>query len=143
MPLTMIVTAGHRGNCPVLIPLLKRLRVPRTVGRPRTRPDELRADRAYASKAVRRYLREHKITAAISEKKDVIAARKRKGSKGGRPPRFDAQSYKGRNVVERFFGNLKQWRGVATRYDKLAVVYRAGVMAIAVMTWLKKLSDTP
>ncbi len=64
----------------------------------------------------------------------MIAARKRKGSKGGRPPTFDAQSYKGRNVVERFFGNLKQWRGVATRYDKLAVVYRAGVMAIAVMT---------
>lgn len=143
MPLTMIVTAGHRGDCPVLIPLLKRLRVPGTVGRPRTRPDELRADRAYASKAVRRYLREHKITATIPEKKDVIAARKRKGSKGGRPPTFDAQSYKGRNVVEQFFGNLKQWRGVATRYDKLAVVYRAGVMAIAVMTWLKKLSDTP
>lgn len=143
MPLTMIVTAGHRGDCPVLIPLSKRLRVPGTVGRPRTRPDELRADRAYASKAVRRYLREHKITATIPEKKDVIAARKRKGSKGGRPPTFDAQSYKGRNVVERFFGNLKQWRGVATRYDKLAVVYRAGVMAIAVMTWLKKLSDTP
>lgn len=143
MPLTMIVTAGHRGDCPVLIPLLKRLRVPGTVGRPRTRPDELRADRAYASKAVRRYLREHKITATIPEKKDVIAARKRKGSKGGRLPTFDAQSYKGRNVVERFFGNLKQWRGVATRYDKLAVVYRAGVMAIAVMTWLKKLSDTP
>lgn len=143
MPLTMIVTASHRGDCPVLIPLLKRLRVPGTVGRPRTRPDELRADRAYASKAVRRYLRERKITATIPEKKDVIAARKRKGSKGGRPPTFDAQSYKGRNVVERFFGNLKQWRGVATRYDKLAVVYRAGVMAIAVMTWLKKLSDTP
>lgn len=45
-------------------------------------------------------------------------------------------------MVERFFGNLKQWRSVATRYDKLAVVYRAGVMAVAVVTWLRKLSDT-
>ncbi|WP_199906015.1 transposase [Corynebacterium yudongzhengii] len=102
MPLTMIVTAGHRGDCPVLIPLLKRLRVPGMVGRPRTRPDELRADRAYASKAVRRYLRERKITATFPEKKDVIAVRKRKGSMGGRLPTFDAQSYKGCNVVERF-----------------------------------------
>lgn len=113
------------------------------MGRPRTQPDEPRADKAHASKAVRRYLREHKITATIPEKKDVIAARKRKGSKGGRPPAFDAQSHKGRNVVERFFRNLKQWRGVATRYGKLALVYRASVVAVAVVTWLRKLSDTP
>lgn len=142
MPLVMLLSAGHKGDCPVLIPLLQRLRVPRPVGRPRTRPDELRADKAYASKAVRRYLRERKVTATIPEKKDVIAARKRKGSKGGRPPAFDTQSYQGRNVVERFFGNLKQWRGLATRYDKLALVYRAGVVAVAVVTWLRKLSDT-
>ncbi|WP_235840418.1 IS5 family transposase [Corynebacterium yudongzhengii] len=142
LPLTIILTAGQRGDCPVLIPLLERLRVPRTVGRPRTQPDELRADKAYSSRAVRRYLREHRITATIPEKKNVIAARRRKGSKGGRPPSFDAESYKGRNVVERFFGNLKQWRGLAARFDKLALVYRAGVMAVAVMMWLRKLSDT-
>lgn len=46
-------------------------------------------------------------------------------------------------MVERRFCDFKQWRGLATRYDKLALVYRAGVMAIAVVTWLKKLSDTP
>ncbi|WP_081961593.1 transposase [Corynebacterium camporealensis] len=87
LPLTIILTAGQRGDCPVLIPLLERLRVPRTVGRPRTQPDELRADKAYSSRAVRRYLREHRITATIPEKKNVIAARRRKARRvGGRPP---------------------------------------------------------
>lgn len=123
----------------MLIPLLDHLRVPRTVGRPRTRPDELRADRAYASKAVRNYLRRRRITATIPEKRDVIAARRRKGSRGGRPPVFDAKSYQGRNVVERRFCDFKQWRGVATRYDKHALVYRAGVLIAAVVAWLKKL----
>lgn len=86
---------------------------PGGVGRPRARSDELRADSAYASKAVRnylRYLRRRRIAATIPEKRDVIAARQRKGSRGGRPPVFAAQSYQGRNVVERRFCDFKQWR---------------------------------
>jgi hypothetical protein len=47
--------------------ILYRLRVPRTAGRPRTRLGELWANKAYASKAVRRYLREHRITASIDK----------------------------------------------------------------------------
>ena len=51
---------------------------------------------------------------------------------------FDAQTYKGRNVVERAFGRLKQWRVIATRYDKHALNYRAGiVLAAIVMCWLR------
>ena len=42
---------------------------------------------------------------------------KAKGSTGGRPPAFDAALYGLRNTVERGFNRLKQWRGVATRYD--------------------------
>ena len=75
----------------------------------------------------------------IPEKQDVIAARQRKGQRGGRPPEFDAESYKGRNVVERRFCDFKQWRGLATRYDKHALVYRAGVVIAAVVAWLQKL----
>jgi len=42
--------------------------------------------------------------------------------------------YKGRNVVERSFALLKQWRGLATRYDKFAIVYRATVVLSACIT---------
>ncbi|WP_285731359.1 transposase, partial [Kocuria sp. NBRC 114282] len=41
--------------------------------------------------------------------------------KDGRPPTFDAGAYRNRNVVERSFAYVKQWRGLATRYDKLAI----------------------
>jgi transposase len=46
----------------------------------------------------------------------------------GRPYAFGAEVYKQRNVVERCFNRLKQWRGVATRYDKTARNYRGGVL---------------
>ena len=59
------------------------------------------------------------ITTVIPQKKDEIAARKRRGSAGGRPPALDTETYKGHNVVERHFALAKQWRGLATRYDKL------------------------
>ena len=54
--------------------------------------------------------------------------RKRRGSRGGRPPAFDVDDYKSRNVIERGFDLVKQWRGLATRYDKLAINYRAGAV---------------
>jgi putative transposase len=62
----------------------------------------------------------------IPEPSDQIGHRKRRGSRGGRPVNFDSETYKGRNTVERSFSLFKQWRGIATRYDKLALTYRAG-----------------
>jgi transposase len=50
---------------------------------------------------------------------------------------------KGRNVVERSFALLKQWRALATRYDKLAITYRAAVVLSACITWLRHIGDTP
>ena len=88
-------------------------------------------------------LRSRGITAVIPEKSDQIAARKRKGSRGGRPPAFDAEAYKDRNVVERSFALIKQWRGIATRYDKLAVTYRAGAVLHACLTWATLFGDMP
>lgn len=44
--------------------------------------------------------------------------------------------YKHRNVVERAFNHFKNWRGLATRYDKHALVYRGGVVLAAIMLWL-------
>ena len=112
-------------------------------GRPRTRPQRVRADKAYSSRTIRNQLRRRKIIAVIPQPSDQIAHRKRRGSAGGRPPAFDAADYKGRNVIERGFNVVKQWRGLATRYDKLAVVYRGGAVLRAITIWTAQLSDTP
>ncbi|WP_448457152.1 IS5 family transposase, partial [Mycolicibacterium sp. XJ766] len=125
-PLVVLVGPGQSHDGPVFEHLLAHLKVPRRRGgRARTRPDRVRGDKAYSSRAIRTLLRCRRIGAAIPEPADQIANRKRRGQGGGRPPVFDAQDYKGRNVVERNFNVVKQWRGLATRYDKLAVVYRA------------------
>lgn len=74
-------------------------------------------------------------------KSDTISARRRRGSRGGRVPNFDADLYKGRNVVERSFALAKQWRALTTRYDKLAITYRAAVTLCAILTWLRRIGD--
>jgi len=88
-------------------------------------------------------LRAKAITAVIPEKSTQINTRKKRGSNGGRPPTFDAELYKDRNVVERSFAWAKQWRGLATRYDKLAITYRAGITLNTILNWLKHIGDTP
>jgi transposase len=107
-------------------------------GRPRTRPDAVIGDKAYSSRAIRTELRSRRVKAVIPQPSDQIAHRKRRGSSGGRPPTFDALTYKGRNVIERSFNDHKQWRGLATRYDKLAAVYRGGVVLRAIAIWLRE-----
>lgn len=77
----------------------------------------------------------------IAEPDNQKCNRLRRGSRGGRPVLFDVEKYKGRNVVERSFCTLKQWRALATRYDKLALTYRAGVMLSAVCIWAKHLAN--
>lgn len=123
----------------MLRPLLDHLAVRRLgPGRPRTRPEALLGDKAYSSRGIRALLRAKRITAVIPQPADQIGHRQRRGSAGGRPPSFDAETYKGRNVVERSFNDHKQWRGLATRYDKLATVYRGGVVLRAITIWLRQ-----
>lgn len=143
-PLVVLVSAGQANDAPVFEHLLAHLKVTgSSPGAPRTRPDRVRADKAYSSRAIRAELRRRGIAAVIPEPADQIAHRKRRGSHGGRPPAFDALDYKGRNVIERGFNNTKQWRGLATRYDKLAIVYRGAAILRAITLWLPYLSDTP
>src|SRR5690606_15771789 len=120
-PLVIAVTPGQAGDSPMLEPLLSRLRVQRPgPGAARTRPDALVGDKAYSSRAIRAGLRSRRIPRAIPQPADQIRHRERRGPAGGRPPSFDAEKYRGRNVIERSFNDHKQWRGIATRYDKLA-----------------------
>ena len=124
--------------------LLAHLRVERDgFGRPRTTPDRLRADKAYSARNTRELLRARGVKATIPEPSTQIANRKRRGSAGGRPPAFDPDDYKNRHVVEGSFAVVKQWRGLATRYDKLAIVYRAAALLNAAYQWLKALRNTP
>ena len=88
----------------------------------------LLTDKAYSHPSTRRNLRRRRIKHTIPERGDQIAARKAKGSAGGRPPAFDTQIYKHRNTIERAFNRLKQWRGVATRYDKYALTFLGGIL---------------
>lgn len=138
-PLAIALTAGQAGDSPMLRWLLADLAVHRLgPGRPRTRPDALLGDKAYSSRANRELLRGKRIKTVIPQPDDQIAHRRRRGSAGGRPPNFDAATYKGRNVIERSFNDHKQWRGLATRYDKLATVYRGGVVLRAITLWLRQ-----
>jgi len=143
-PLVLAVSPGQAGDSPMLPVLLDRLRVARGgPGRPRTRPDSVAGDKAYSARGHRVLLRSRGVRAVIPEPSDQIGHRRRRGSRGGRPPSFDPVAYRGRNVIERFFNQLKGWRGLATRYDKHARTYRAGVHLAAVLIWLRPLGDTP
>ena len=137
------ITPGQASDTKQLVALLDRISVTRPggIGRPRKRPDSVTADKAYSSKANRTALRARKIVAIIPPRKDQIANRARKGSHGGRPPAFDPDRYRLRNQVERGFGRRKQWRGLATRYDKLLTSFQATVDIAETLDWLRATPD--
>jgi len=124
--MTLLVTAGQRHEQPQFVPLMEHGAVKRPGrGRPRIRPRRVAGDKAYSSGQLRRYLRRRGIEAVIPRK-----------SNERRAPRFDRAAYRERNRVERLINRLKQFRRVATRYEKLAASYLAMVTIAAVLMWL-------
>lgn len=136
--MSVILTPGQSGDNPQLLPLLDQISVRRDgPGRPRSRPDAVIADKAYSHPSTRRAMRDRGVRFTSPEKSDQIQRRKAKGSAGGRPPGFDPGQYRERNVVERCFARLKQFRDLATRYAKRAAYYAAELTIAAIVLWLR------
>ncbi|WP_420918715.1 IS5 family transposase [Streptomyces coelicoflavus] len=134
-PLAFVLTPGQAGDAPTFPEVMTRLRMPPPIGRPRTTPEAVLTDKAYSSRANRTHLRRRGIQAVIPQHGDQATNRKRLGRLGGRPPVFDPEAYKQRNTVERCINTLKQWRALATRYDKTATVYLAGLHVASIFIW--------
>ncbi len=123
--MVLLLTAGQRHEQTMFEPLMEAGAVKRPGhGRLRARPDRVAGDKGYSSKRIRRYLRRRGIGV-------VIARQKRE-----RRVRFDKAAYRKRNVVERLINRLKQFRRIATRYEKRAVNYLAMLTIAAIMLWL-------
>ncbi len=135
-PLSVVLTPGQRHCSTQLEEVLDAVRVARprhSPGRPRKRPAHLLADRGYSFDGCRAFLRRRGISHTIPLRKDQKELRQ---GRPGRRAAFDREAYRRRNVLERCVNKLKQWRGIATRYEKRAVNYRAMVVIASLMMWL-------
>ncbi len=101
------------------------------------------ADKAYSSRAILDHLRRRGIRAVIPERADQQADRRRRGQTGGRPPAFHREASKQRKTVERCINRLKQWRGIATRYEKTATLYLAGLHIAGIFLWAAVIQTKP
>ena len=113
-PVALSLTPGQAADITQAEPLLDQID-----------PEALLADKGYDSDALVETLIERGITLVIPPK----ANRKE-------PRKTDFALYRERNLVERFFCKLKQYRAIATRYDKLANTFLAAVALVSVLFWL-------
>jgi transposase len=130
-PVALHLTGGERHDLLGVGPLFEQgaLRTGRR-GRPRGQPAAVIADKAYSAAWLLDTLRRKRIVPIIP-------------SRAGQPenPDFDREAYRRRNAVERLVGKLKQFRRVATRYDKLDAHYLAFVQIASIMVWLRSFGD--
>jgi transposase len=124
--MVFVLTEGQRNEMIGFWPLMERGEVKRAGrGRPKVRPHRVCADKGYARGVVRRYLRRRGI--------GITIARRSNEHRGGA---FDREIYRTRNLVERLINRLKQFRRIATRYEKRAENYQAMLTIAAIKLWL-------
>lgn len=124
--ITFLLTPGQRHDITVAEQLMEQGAIRRLKGgRPRLRPKRISGDKGYNSRRFRMYLRRRGIRNTIP----------RKDNERRRGP-FDRQLYRLRNQVERLINRMKQFRRIATRYEKRAVNYAAMVTVAAIYLWL-------
>ena len=128
-PLVFALTGGEKHDAPQLVRLVDAGEIKRVRrGRPRLRPKRLAGDKGYDSAALRTALRRRGIEPIIPSRSNRI-----------RTIPFDKARYRERNVIERCINRLKQWRRVATRYEKLAANYAAVILIAASMHFVNLL----
>lgn len=121
-----VLTPGERHETVAFLELVKGGKVKRQErGRPKHRSQYLVGDKAYSSQEIRQQLRQ-------SGTNPVIPKRSNQKQR----QRFNRGLYRERNRVERLMNQLKQYRQVATRYEKNAVNYMAMLMIAAIRVWL-------
>ena len=122
----MTVTAGQAHESTALVDLLEGVDLVDEEGEPIVHPIKLAGDKAYRAGWIDRWLRERDIEPVIP-------------SKRGEPfdPTFDREAYRGRNVIERLIGWLKESRRVLTRSEKLARNYLAMVKWACIKRYLR------
>ena len=113
-PVALQITPGQRGDAPIARSLIEPLPAGRLCA----------ADTAYDSDPLRLFLIERGTQPVIPNNPT---------RKHLHP--FDPQAYKLRNLIERMFCRLKDWRRIATRYDKLATNFAAAVTLAAIVIW--------
>lgn len=127
--MAFVLSGGERHESLYMQPLLDLGHVRRSgAGRPRSRPGSVVGDRGYSYQTVRRALARRGIRAVIPRRSDQRPRDRRQ--------RFDAKLYRERNRVERLVGRLKQFRRVATRFEKRARSYLAMLTIAAILLWL-------
>jgi transposase len=127
-PLTVVLTPGQRHEAPVFPRLLAAGAIRRPGrGRPRLRPTRIVGDKGYSSRAIRALCRRHGIRHTIPRRRDE--------HRGGP---FDRQVYRLRHRVENCFARCKQFRALATRYDKRGESYRALWVIAMTIVWLRE-----
>lgn len=126
-PVTFVLTVGQRNESVVFEQLMEQGSLKRPArGRPRLRPHRVAADKAYTGQPIRSYLQRRGIGAVIP----------RRTNESRRGTRFDRQAYRQRNRVERAINRLKQFRRIATRYEKRADNYLAMLTIAAILLWI-------
>lgn len=124
-PITFLLTPGQQHEITVAERLLERGAIRRGNGHLRIRPKRVAADKGYAFRKYRQYLHRRGIRTTIPRKKNEHQTGP-----------FDRALYRQRNQVERLINRLKQFRRVATRYDKLASSYAAMLTVAMIVLWL-------
>ena len=106
IPVCLLISAGNCADCDQAIPLLQKFG--------KIEGSNILGDRAYGAKKIRLYLAEQGAQYTIPPTKNLL-----------HPWKYDRQTYKRRNVIERCFCRLKDFRRIATRYDKRADSFQA------------------
>lgn len=130
--ITYLLTAGQKHEISVCEDLLEQGAIKQGNGRMKLRPKRVVGDKGYTSKKFRKFLRKRGMRYTIPRRRNERI----KGS-------FNKEIYRERNKVERLFSRLKEFRRIATRYEKRAANYTAMLTIAAIFLWSQGFAYTP